>query len=85
MCAGSLMFGGKDPTGAGEERMADKELCRLAIPRRVYTQSHIEYTLEVAQIIAARKHALSGFRIVRQPMALRHFSAELAPVEPLRP
>ena len=76
------MFGGKDPTGAGEERMADRELCRLAIPRRVYTQSHIEYTLEVARIIAARKQLLGGYRIVRQPLALRHFSAELAPIEP---
>lgn len=75
------MFGGKDPAGVGMERMADRELCRLAIPRRVYTQSHIEFLLEVAAIVAARKEQLRGFRIVRQPEILRHFSATLAPVE----
>ncbi|CAK0761929.1 hypothetical protein CVIRNUC_002907 [Coccomyxa viridis] len=77
---GSLMFGGKDPLAVdGGERKANLELCRLAIPRRVYTQSHIEYVLEIAQIVAAQKDTLRGFKIVQQPRFLRHFSASLAP------
>ena len=80
--AGTLMFGGKDPAALdGAERTANLELCRLAIPRRVYTQSHMEYVLEIAQIVAAQKDALQGYHIVQQPQFLRHFSATLAPLE----
>ena len=74
------MFGGKGPKAKDSgERKANLELCRLAIPRRVYTQSHIEYVLEIAQIVAAQKDTLRGFKIVQQPRFLRHFSARLAP------
>ncbi len=82
LLAGTLMFGGKDPAALdGAERTANLELCRLAVPRRVYTQSHMEYVLEIAQIVAAQKDALQGYQIVQQPQFLRHFSATLAPLE----
>jgi len=76
---GTLMFGGTDPN-TGEERTAPLELLRLAIPRRVYTQSHVDYVVEVAHEVAGRKDELRGFRIVEQPVHLRHFTARLAPV-----
>ncbi|MEJ2318826.1 MAG: tryptophanase [Gemmatimonadales bacterium] len=76
---GTLMFGGVDPT-TGEERVAPLELLRLAVPRRVYTKSHIDYVLEVAQAVAARRLELKGYRIVEQPPQLRHFTARLAPL-----
>lgn len=76
------MFGGKDPAAPdGSERTANLELCRLAIPRRVYTQSHMEYVLEIAKIVASQKDTLTGFQIVQQPQFLRHFSATLMPID----
>jgi tyrosine phenol-lyase len=69
---GSLMF--------GEERTNPLELVRLAIPRRVYTQSHMDYVLEIAAEVAARRDALRGYRIVSAPRFLRHFTARLAPI-----
>ena len=78
------MFGASDPAAVDDaERKSSLELCRLAIPRRVYTQSHMEYVLEIAQIVAAQKDALQGYQIVQQPQFLRHFSATLAPLERL--
>ncbi|HKQ60410.1 MAG TPA: tryptophanase [Candidatus Polarisedimenticolaceae bacterium] len=68
---GSLMFGGADPP---------LELLRLAIPRRVYTQSHIDYVLEVSEQVAARKETLRGMRLIEAPPQLRHFTARLEPV-----
>jgi tyrosine phenol-lyase len=76
---GSFMFGGEDPV-TGEVRQAPLELLRLAIPRRVYTQSHIDYLIEVAEIVAERRHELAGYRIVEEPERLRHFTARLAPI-----
>jgi tyrosine phenol-lyase len=76
---GTLMFGGRDPS-TGKHRIADKELLRLAIPRRVYTQSHIDYVVEVGREVAARAKELTGFRIVDEPTQLRHFSARLLPL-----
>ena len=76
---GTLMFGGKDPI-TGEERFAPHELLRLAIPRRVYTQSHMDYVLEVAARVASRRDELQGYRIVEESPHLRHFTARLAPV-----
>lgn len=66
---GSLMF-----------PAARLQLVRLALPRRVYTQAHIDYVIEVGERIAARVTELRGYRIVREPPFLRHFSAELAPL-----
>jgi tryptophanase len=76
---GTLMFGGKDPQ-TQRERSAPLELLRLAIPRRVYTQSHIDYVIEVATEVATRRQSLSGLRIVEEPVQLRHFTARLAPL-----
>ena len=76
---GTLMFGGVDPD-TGEERTAPLELLRLAVPRRVYTKSHIDYVLEVARAVAARRGEVGGYRIVEEPPQLRHFTARLAPL-----
>lgn len=76
---GTLMFGGPDPA-TGEERQAPLELLRLAIPRRVYTQSHVDYLVEVAEEVARGKESLRGFRIVEEPRHLRHFTARLSPL-----
>ncbi len=76
---GTLMFGKKDKNG-GKEIPANMELVRLAIPRRVYTQSHIDYVIEVLDHINKNKKSLRGLKIVKQPPYLRHFSAKLAPL-----
>jgi tryptophanase len=57
------------------------ELLRLAIPRRVYTQSHMDYVLEAFEEIARTKSEIPGYRIVEEPPTLRHFTARLQPVE----
>jgi tryptophanase len=56
------------------------ELVRLAIPRRVYTQSHIDYVIEVVRAVAADSARLRGYRIVEQPAQLRHFTARFEPL-----
>jgi tryptophanase len=53
---------------------------RLAIPRRTYTQSHIDYVIEVVKDVAARASSLRGYRITRQPAQLRHFTAQFEPL-----
>jgi len=75
---GSLMFG--RPQADGTEKPAVLELVRLTIPRRVYTQSHIDYVIEVVSRVNARKDSIRGFRIVEQAPILRHFSARLEPL-----
>src|SRR4051794_2318475 len=69
---GSVMFGRR---ADGSEQPAAVELVRLAIPRRTYTQSHIDYVIEVALAVAARAGELRGMRIVAEAPALRHFTA----------
>ena len=69
---GSVMFG-RHPDGS--ESPAAMELVRLAIPRRTYTQSHIDYVVEVCERVAAGAADLGGYRIVDEPPALRHFTA----------
>ena len=64
---GSLMFAGA----------AQHELLRLAIPRRVYTQSHIDYVVEAILEVNANKSAIRGMEIVEAPPFLRHFSAQM--------
>jgi tryptophanase len=69
---GTVMFG-RQPDGT--EQPATMDLVRLAIPRRTYTQSHIDYVIEVCQAVAAGAADLGGYRIVDEPPALRHFTA----------
>ncbi len=71
---GSVMFGRRDPA-TGEEHYADVELVRLAIPRRVYTKSHVDYVVDAVVEVYARRQTVRGVRIAEQPEALRHFSA----------
>jgi tryptophanase len=60
------------------------ELVRLAIPRRTYTQSHIDYVIEVVLEAKGRASTLPGYRIVEAPAALRHFTARFEPIPPRR-
>ena len=78
---GTLMLGSRDAE-TGEERPAARELVRLAIPRRVYTQSHIDYVVEVVSHVYEHRDELPAYRIVEQAPFLRHFSARLEPVAP---
>jgi tryptophanase len=73
---GTVMFG-LQPDGS--EVPADKELVRLAFPRRVYTQSHVDYVAEVLAYVKTRASAIRGMRVVEQPAALRHFTVKMAP------
>lgn len=73
---GTVMFGRPDPNG-GPDAPAAMELVRLAIPRRTYTQSHIDYVAEVVIDVADRAGSLGGYRIVEQAPWLRHFTARL--------
>jgi Tryptophanase len=77
---GTVMFGHTDPK-TGNQVPADKDLVRLALPRRVYTQSHVDYVIEVAELLARNRAAIGGYRIVSEPAALRHFTAVFAPVD----
>ena len=74
---GTVMFG-QQPDGS--EKPAAMELVRLAIPRRTYTQSHIDYVIEVVEHVAARASSLPAYKITDAPRALRHFTARFAPV-----
>ena len=74
---GTVMFG-QHPDGS--ESPASMELVRLAIPRRVYTQSHVDYVIEVIQHVAANCGQLRGFRITHAPAQLRHFTARFEPL-----
>jgi tryptophanase len=69
---GTVMFGRRPD---GSEQPAAMDLVRLAIPRRTYTQSHIDYAIEVVTAVAEQADRLRGMRIVSQPSALRHFTA----------
>ncbi|MFA5404393.1 MAG: tryptophanase [Ignavibacteria bacterium] len=76
---GSIMFGKYDKKG--KFIPADMELVRLAIPRRVYTQSHIDYVLEVFAEVVKNKNKIKGVKIVWAPKFLKHFTARFAPVK----
>jgi tryptophanase len=75
---GSVMFGRPRPDGT--EEPAAMELVRLAVPRRTYTQSHIDYVAEVILAVARRAGEIRGYRIVEQAPWLRHFTARFAPL-----
>jgi len=75
---GSVMFGKRHADGS--ETAAPLELVRLAVPRRTYTQSHIDYVAEVIAEVARRKELVRGYRIVEQAPWLRHFTARFEPI-----
>jgi tryptophanase len=74
---GTVMFGAHPD---GTETPAAMDLVRLAIPRRVYTQSHIDYVAEAVAAVAATRETLRGFRIAQAPRTLRHFTARFEPL-----
>lgn len=76
---GTLMFGSHDPD-TGQETAGPRELVRLAIPRRTYTQSHMDYVIEVVLKMFEERESLPGYRILEQAPFLRHFSARLEPI-----
>ncbi len=76
---GSLMFGKYDENGNLVEAMM--ELVRLAIPRRVYTQSHIDYVAEVIIEVYNNRHQIKGLEVTYEAPALRHFTARLKEVD----
>jgi len=76
---GTVMFGRPDPDG-GPDEPAPMELVRLAIPRRTYTQSHIDYVAEVVIDVANGASDMHGYRIVDQAPWLRHFTARFESV-----
>ncbi|GMR17007.1 MAG: tryptophanase [Gammaproteobacteria bacterium] len=73
---GTVMFGANPQSG--EERPARLDLVRLAIPRRVYTQSHMDYVLEGIGLVWERRQQIRGMHIVQAPQFLRHFTARFA-------
>lgn len=74
---GSVMFGRALP-GTKEEIAAPSELIRLAFPRRVYTQSHFDYVIEVLALVWQQRDAIPPYRITKQAPFLRHFTAHFA-------
>jgi tyrosine phenol-lyase len=78
---GTVMFGKTDPE-TGEEIYAPLELVRLCIPRRVFTNSHLDYVAAVLTHIRDLAGTLQGFRMTHAPKVLRHFSARFAEVDP---
>ncbi len=74
---GTVMFGLRPD---GTETAAEMDLVRLAMPRRVYTQSHADYVVEVFEEVVRRREQLCGLRIVSQPKQLRHFTARFEPL-----
>ncbi len=76
---GTLMFGRRDKNN--KYLAAPMDLVRLAIPRRVYTQSHIDYVIEVFGYMAKNRKSIKGLEIVEAPEILPHFTAKLKPVK----
>jgi tryptophanase len=75
---GSVMFGKRDATG--REIPAPLELVRLAMPRRVYTQSHVDYMVEGITDLHAHRDLVPGLEMIEAPPVLRHFTARFSPV-----
>ncbi|MEJ2165052.1 MAG: tryptophanase [Desulfobacterales bacterium] len=76
---GSVMFGKTDPE-TGKFKPARLEMVRLAIPRRVYTQSHMDYVVECVGSVFGRREKIKGMRIAYEPPMLRHFTAIFEPL-----
>jgi tryptophanase len=75
---GTVMFG-LQPDGS--EKPAAQDLVRLAFPRRVYTQSHVDYIAEIVINLYHQRNLLTGYRIIEQTPVLRHFTAKLEPLK----
>ena len=76
---GTVMFGHTDDA-TGRQVPGEHDLVRLALPRRVYTQSHVDYVIEVVEALARKRSSMRGYRIVSEPPALRHFTATFEPL-----
>ncbi len=76
---GSVMFAHKEPK-TGELVYPELDLVRLAIPRRVYTQSHLDYVVEILAKIMSARDTLTGYKITYEPEILRHFTARFEPL-----
>jgi tryptophanase len=76
---GSAMFGRRD--AEGNETPAVLELVRLAIPRRVYTQSHFDYLIEVVDKVWSQRRNIPAYRMTYQPKLLRHFTCHFEPLQ----
>jgi tryptophanase len=76
---GSVMFAHPDPE-TGKMVHPSLELVRLAIPRRVYTQSHMDYVVNSLCEIASRRESVCGYRFTYAPELLRHFTARFEPI-----
>ncbi len=76
---GSVAFAHSDPD-SGEMVYPEMELVRLALPRRTYTQSHLDFVVDVLARITARKDELTGYEITYQPELMRHFTARFQPL-----
>jgi len=72
-----VMFG-RQPDGS--EKPAAMELVRLAFPRRMYTQSHVDYLAEVLEYVASIRTRIRGLKIVEEPPVLRHFTSRFEPI-----
>lgn len=79
---GSLMFGSSD-AATGKFTPATHELVRLAIPRRAYSNSHLDYVAEVAGQVVRHKTKIPGYAVVRESQFLRHFTCDLAVTTPV--
>jgi len=76
---GSVAFGHPDPD-TGDMIYPELDLVRLALPRRTYTQSHLDYVVDVLAEIVTQGPALSGFKIIKEPPLMRHFSCLFEPL-----
>jgi len=76
---GTLMFGHKDPE-TGEDVYPELEMVRLAVPRRVYTNRHMQYVAETIQGIFDKRESIGGLELVHEAPVLRHFTARLRPL-----
>jgi tryptophanase len=77
------VLAGRDP-GSGEERFPRLELVRLAVPRRVYTQSHMAVVADAAAAVLQEREAVVGLRMTYEAPMLRHFTARFEPLAPVR-
>jgi len=76
---GGLMFGTVDPA-TGAAQWPELELVRLAVPRRVYTDSHLDYVADVCTRLLEQRERVKGLRLVHRPPVLPHFTARLEPL-----